>query len=351
MSTTEGTGGRKNILGMTVNQHIIENGSKEYSERDDTLGLLLQEILIASKVIRDKVAMADISEIMGSHDEKNVHDETVKLLDIISNDIIKQRLLTSGLVCMVVSEEDKEHSLPEEKYSGGKYVVAIDPCDGSSNIECNAPVGTIFGIWKRRSPCNTVATIEDALQIGRSIICAGYILYGPSCTFVTATTAGVDGFTYDPRIGEFILTHKDIKCPPLSKCYSINEAYTNYWPNEIKNFIDWIKTENKAEGRPYTGRYIGSLVSDFHRNLLYGGIFLYPKDSRSNIGKLRLLYECAPLSFIIEQAGGLGSNGDINILDIVPTSIHQREQLFIGNKSDVLIAEDFLKGIYPRTLN
>jgi len=173
--------------------------------------------------------------------------------------------------------------------------------------------------------------------------CGGYVLYGPSSMCVYTTKAGgVHGFTYDPSIGEFILTHRNMQFPSFSKCYSVNEAYTHQWTQEIKDFVDWIKTPNKEEKRPYAGRYVGSLVSDFHRNLLYGGIYLYPKDTVSKQGKLRLLYECAPLSLIAEEAGGMGSNGDESILDIIPTSIHQREALFIGNSKDVLKALDFL---------
>eukprot|EP01126_Amoeba_proteus_P064346 TRINITY_DN899_c0_g1_i6.p1 TRINITY_DN899_c0_g1~~TRINITY_DN899_c0_g1_i6.p1 ORF type:complete len:278 (-),score=32.02 TRINITY_DN899_c0_g1_i6:122-955(-) len=270
--------------------------------------------------------------------------ETVKVLDVLSNSIMKRRLLSSGLVCMIVSEEEEHPIYPKEKHAGGKYVVCVDPCDGSSNIECNVPVGTIFGIWERKSPRDGPANLQDALQSGKDMVCGGYILYGPSSMCVYTTKCGVHGFTYDPSIGEFILTHRNMRFPAVSKCYSVNEAYTNYWTDEIKNYVQWIKTENKAEGRPYTGRYVGSLVSDFHRNLLYGGIFFYPKDKRSNSGKLRLMYECAPLSLIAEQAGGMGSNGDVDILDIQPKSIHQREALFIGNKSDVIAAMDFIAG-------
>jgi len=246
---------------------------------------------------------------------------------------------------MIISEEDEDACYPKDKYSGGKYVVAVDPCDGSSNIACNVPVGTIFSIWERVTKRTEAPSVElDGLQKGRNMVCGGYVLYGPSSMCVYTTKTGVSGFTYDPSIGEFILTHKNMKYPLYSKCYSVNEAYTFQWPEGVQNFVNWIKTPNKEEHRPYTGRYVGSLVSDFHRNLLYGGIFFYPKDKVSNTGKLRLLYECAPLSLIAEQAGGLGSNGEVNILDIQPTKIHQREALYIGNKSDVIAAEEFLAG-------
>jgi len=334
----------KRLLGITVNQLIAKSERTEAPHATGKFSLLLQEILVAAKVIRDKVTLAGIAEVLGSTEEENVQGEVVKVLDVLSNTIMKRRLLMSGLVCMVVSEEDEEPCLPKEKYAGGKYVVAVDPCDGSSNIACNVPVGTIFSIWERVTPVDQPATLADALQIGRKMVCGGYILYGPSSMCVYTTGNGVNGFTYDPSIGEFILTHKNMQFPAYSKCYSVNEAYTHWWSQEIKDFVNWIKTPNKEENRPYGGRYVGSLVSDFHRNLLYGGIYLYPKDTRSNSGKLRLLYECAPLSFVAQQAGGYGSNGEVDILDIVPTTIHQREALFIGNKSDVLVAMEFLAG-------
>lgn len=305
----------------------------------------MQEILVAAKVIRDKVTLAGIAEVLGSTDEENVQGETVKVLDELSNAIMKRRLLKSGLVCAIVSEEDEEICLPKEKYAGGKYLVAVDPCDGSSNIACNVPVGTIFAIWERITPTDQPVDLAiDALQTGRQMVCGGYVLYGPSsmCVYTCKGGGGVNGFTYDPSIGEFILTHRNMTFPPFSKCYSVNEAYTQQWPQEIRDFVTWIKTPNKEEKRPYAGRYVGSLVSDFHRNLLYGGIYFYPKDTVSKSGKLRLLYECAPLSFIAEVAGGLGHDGDQNILDIKPTSIHQRVAYYVGNKSDVLKAIEFL---------
>jgi len=332
------------LLGTTINQLIYKSERTEAPQATGQFTLLLQEILVAAKVIRDKVTLAGIAEVLGSTEEENVQGEVVKVLDVISNTIMKRRLLSSGLVCMVVSEEDEEPCLPKGKYAGGKYVVAVDPCDGSSNIACNVPVGTIFGIWERVSPKEGPATLEDALQIGRKQVCGGYILYGPSSMCVYTTGHGVNGFTYDPSIGEFILTHRNMTFPAYSKCYSVNEAYTHWWTQPIKDFVTWIKTPNDKEHRPYGGRYVGSLVSDFHRNLLYGGIFFYPKDTRSNSGKLRLMYECNPLSFIAEQAGGLGSNGEHNILDIQPKAIHQREAFFVGNKSDVIVAQEFISG-------
>ena len=336
---------KKQSIGMTIGQHIVQTQREFAPNASGEFNFLLQEILIAAKIIRNKIALSDIAEILGSTDDVNIQGEVVKVLDVVSNDIMKNRLLKSGLVCVIVSEEDKRPCFPKEKYSGGKYVVAMDPLDGSSNIDCNIPIGTIIGIWERLTDRNQTPGQSDILQPGNKMVCGAYILYGPSCMCVYATSVGsVNGFTYDHTIGEFILTHKNITYPTFSKCYSINESYTYIWPPEIKNLVNWIKTPNNEEHRPYTARYVGSLVADFHRNLLYGGIYMYPVDPRTNSCKLRLLYECAPLAFISAKAGGSASNGQTNILDIIPVHIHQREALYIGNKLDVQIAESFLSG-------
>jgi len=330
----------KHLKGITVNQHILIS-QKNHPGATGEFTLLLQEIIVAAKVIRDKITLAGIAEVLGYNGEQNVQGESVAILDEIANKCMVRRLLGTGLVCMIVTEEEKDPHLPPDDLKGGNYVVAVDPCDGSSNISCNVPVGTIFGIWKRVTPRDQEPTLEDALQPGRNMVCGGYILYGPSSMMVFTTGDGVHGFTYDPSIGEFILTHPNMMFPEKPYCYSINESYWNFWHEEVKEFVSWIKDPN-VKGHPINARYVGSLVSDFHRNLLYGGIFMYPLDKRSNSGKLRLLYECAPLSFIAEQAGGKGSTGELNILDILPTHIHQRLPLYIGIKSYVEIAESFL---------
>jgi fructose-1,6-bisphosphatase I len=320
-------------IGLTFAQHTIII-QQDFPNASGKFSTLLNEILVVGKTLRNKIALADIGETLGEsyNSSKNIHGEITKELDHISNNLFKHRLLATGLVSTYISEEDDEPAHSTD--SNAKYVIAIDPCDGSSNIECNVPIGTIFGIWDKNDTNNL---------IGRNMVCSGYILYGPSCMFVYTCGNGVYGFTYDPSIGEFILTHQNMKFPAYSKCYSINESYSTLWTNGVKNFVEWIKTPNKEDHRPYTSRYVGSLVSDFHRNLLYGGVFVYPTDKRTPNGKLRLLYECAPLSFIAEQAGGLSSDGKNNILDIIPLNIHQRVPLFIGNKNDVLMAQTFLE--------
>lgn len=329
------------LIGITVNQHIAIQQRKHAPEATGVFANLLTEIIVAAKVIRHRVTLAGIAEVIGSTSEKNVQGETVQILDRLSNDIMIKRLKNCGCVSVIVSEEDENLIFPET--GTGEYAVAIDPLDGSSNIACNIPVGTIFGIWKTPKDFDKNKLNFNFFK-GRKQVAAGYILYGPSSMLVYSTGYGVHGFTYDPSVGEFILTHENMKFPSISKCYSVNEAYWHNWSKPIQDIVTWIKTPDKETGRPYGGRYVGSLVADFHRNLLYGGIFLYPPDKKSGKGKLRLLYEASPLAFIAEQAGGLGSDGETNILDIVPESFHQRVPLYIGNAKDVKMCEAFIKG-------
>lgn len=304
-----------------------QNSNTSNLQKD--LNILLNEITNIGKIIMFKVSLSGILETPkeninnnnNTNANTNIHGENIKPLDEIANNLFKTRLLSTGLIHTFISEEEENPI-----YSTGNYVVAIDPCDGSSNIDCNVPVGTIFGVWDKNSKL-----------CGKNILCSGYIIYGPALVFVYTMGNGVYEFTYNNLTDKFILTKPNIKYPKHSKCYSINESYFNQWNNGVKNFINWIKTPNKDEHRPYTARYVGSLVSDFHRNLLYGGIFIYPTN------KLRLLYECAPLAFIAEQADGLGTDGKNNILDIVAKDIHHKTPLYIGSKSDVLKAFDFLK--------
>jgi fructose-1,6-bisphosphatase I len=324
----------KQMIGITVNQ-FIANNQKDIPNATGDFSNLLNEIIISCKVIRSKLMSSGISEVLHAIEGENVHGDVVKTLDIIANDIFKERLLKSGLVSMIISEEDNEPVFPDDKYIGGKYIVAIDPCDGSSNIACNVPVGTIFGIWERKSSKNNHSNSEDILHRKRDILCGGYVLYGSSTVLVYTTGDDVNGFTYDPLIGEFILTHKQIRFPDVSKCYSVNESYYDLWNDNIKKYVNWLKSNG------HTARYVGSLVADFHRNLLYGGVFLYPKDSKSKTGKLRLLYECIPLSFIAEQAGGSGTDGQNDILEVDIVEIHQKTPLFIGNKNIINKLKDF----------
>jgi fructose-1,6-bisphosphatase I len=238
-------------------------------------------------------------------------------------------------------EEDIIHIPP--KYNIGKYVLLFDPLDGSSNIDANVSIGTIFSIYRRVSPAGEPGTLEDCLQQGFKQVAAGYVVYGSSTILVYTAGNGVHGFILDPAFGEFILSHKNIQTPKKSKIYSINEGNYLYWHPGLKKYIKYLQEEDEQTGRPYTGRYIGSMIADFHRNLLYGGIFMYPADSRNPNGKLRLMYECNPVAFIIEQAGGKAIDGKQRILDIKPENLHQRVPIFVGSEEDVNMVEKFLK--------
>ncbi|CUS95121.1 class 1 fructose-bisphosphatase, partial [Candidatus Kryptonium thompsonii] len=248
-----------------------------------------------------------------------------------------------GHLCVMASEESKGLIEIPEELAKGKYVLVFDPLDGSSNIDVNVSIGSIFGIFRRVTPSGK-GTEEDVLQPGRNLVAAGYVVYGSSTIFVYTTGNGVHGFTLDPSIGEFLLSHENIRIPKKGDIYSVNEGYYERWDENMKRFINYLKAEDKATGRPYKLRYVGTLVADFHRTLLYGGIFMYPGDTKNPEGKLRLIYEAAPLAYVVEKAGGRASNGFQNILDIKPTSLHQRTPLFIGSEEDVKLAEKFLQG-------
>jgi fructose-1,6-bisphosphatase I len=267
----------------------------------------------------------------------------VMKLDAYANYIMKEYLGHTAELCAMASEEDPEiyHTPPE--FPKGKYVLAMDPLDGSSNIDANVSIGTIFSIHEKISPGED-GTLEDFLQPGRRQVAAGYILYGSSTMLVYTTGEGVHGFTLDPGIGEFLLSHPDIRTPNRGKILSANMGNYNRWLEGTKKYVNYLHEDDKATGRPYSSRYIGSLVSDFHRNLLYGGIFLYPADKKNPNGKLRLLYEASPLSLIAEKAGGLGSTGTERILDMQPKELHQRVPLVIGSREDVEKAEEFIRG-------
>lgn len=290
---------------------------------------LLNAIGLAGKRISRDVNRAGIADIIGVTGDTNVQQEKVQKLDIIANTELIQALAPTGLVCAIGSEEEDE-PVEVEQGVNGRYVVLFDPLDGSSNIDVCAPIGTIFSIYRRKTtPGSGTNSLEDMLQPGRDLAAAGYIIYGSSTMLIYTTGSGVHSFTLDPAIGEFILTNSDLKCDGGAKVYSTNEGNSPRWDDAD---IAWV-AEMKAEG--YSARYIGSLVGDFHRNLLRGGIFTYPGDKKSPNGKLRLLYECAPMAFIMEQAGGNASDGTQRILDIQPTALHQRTPLYIGGANEV----------------
>ncbi len=331
---------------MTLNRHIIEQ-ERKHPYATGSFTALLTDIALAAKIISYHVNKAGLVDILGSAGDKNVYGETQQKLDIFANEIFVRSLVYGGQLCALASEESKEIIPIPEDYPLGKYVCCFDPLDGSSNIEANVSIGTIFSIYKRVTPEGRPGQLEDLLQPGHRQVCAGYVIYGSSTMLVYTTGNGVYGFTLDPSYGEFVLSHENMRIPKKGKIYSINESYMDYWDEGVRNYVKWAKQAAPEDGRPLNSRYIGSLVADFHRNLLYGGIFLYPGDNKSpdrKHGKLRLLYEANPLAFIVEQAGGRASDGHQRILDIQPTDLHQRTPLIIGSEEDVKIAEEFIQG-------
>jgi len=330
---------------VTVQRHIIEQ-EKEHPEATGDFTGLLWDLTIAAKMISREVNKAGLADILGLTGDENVHGEEVKKLDVYANETIIKAMDHSGHLSIMVSEENEDVIPIPDKYPQGKYVLLFDPLDGSSNIDVNVSVGTIFSIYRKKTTGNK-ATIEDCLRKGVEQIAAGYIVYGSSTMLVYTTGHGVHGFTLDPGIGEFLLSHENIQTPSRGKMYSINEGNANTWDVGTKKYISYLKETNSETGKkPYSLRYIGSLVADFHRNLLYGGIFLYPADYKNPDKpkpKLRLLYEAAPLAFIVEQAGGLASTGKERIMDIEASELHQKVPLIIGSKEDVLQYEEFFR--------
>ena len=303
---------------------------------------LMNEILVAAKIISLEVNKAGIGgDILGVTGNINVYGEEVQKLDEFANATFVNIMGKSGTVCAITSEEMEDPVIiPEDK--SGKYIFMMDPLDGSSNIDVNVSIGTIFSIYRKKSPGNSV-TKSDLLQKGGDQVAGGYVVYGSSTMFVYSSGSGVHGFTLDPSIGEFFLSHPNMKIPTQGNIYSVNEGNQLIWENKQINLVSYFKELDKETNRPYKARYIGSMVSDFHRTLLKGGIFMYPKDNKNPNGKLRFLFEASPLAFVIENAGGHASTGEERILDIVPSDIHQCVPLYIGSRRDVKTAESFLK--------
>jgi fructose-1,6-bisphosphatase I len=329
--------------GMSVLRHIVEQ-ERKFPQATGSLTGLLMDLIYAAKVISREVNKAGLVDILGLTGEENVSGDEVKKLDEYANDKLFSAMDHGGHLCVMASEErDEVMHIPDE-FPKGKYVLLFDPLDGSSNIDANVSIGTIFSIHRKKTDGEN-GTLEDCLQKGSDQVAAGYIIYGSSTMLVYTTGQGVNGYTLDPSVGEFILSHEDIKIPSKGKIYSANEGNAKFWDEGTKKYISYLKEKDSATGRPYSLRYIGSLVADFHRNLLYGGIFLYPtdyKDPEKPKGKLRLLYEASPLAFIVEQAGGMATTGKENIMDIVPTELHQKVPLIIGSKEDVLTYQKFI---------
>ncbi|VDD82555.1 unnamed protein product [Mesocestoides corti] len=315
---------------MTLTRFIIHEQTK-YPEASGELTQLMNGIQTAVKAISNAVRKAGIAQLFGFTGNSNVQGEEVKKLDVISNELFVNMMISSYTTCLLISEENEEVVVVDPKQQG-KYIVAFDPLDGSSNIDCLGSVGSIFAIFRRKHD-KGIADPSEALQPGRNVVAAGYAIYGSSTMIVLSVGSGVYGFTLDPSLGEFILTQPMIKIPKRGKIFSINEGYASNWDKAITQYIHDKKFPKT--GKPYQARYIGSMVADVHRTLVYGGIFLYPSMSHAPSGKLRLLYECIPMAYLVEQAGGKASTGKMPILDIQPQQIHERAPTILGSAEDV----------------
>lgn len=326
----------------TLSEFIIERQA-DFPYATGEFTRLLQHIAVAAKIVNSSINKAGLAEILGNIGSVNVQGEEQKKLDYIANELFIASLRNSAECCGIASEENDEVvGFDDEMSRDGKYIVCMDPLDGSANLEANVSVGTIFSIYRRISSRGEKATLEDFLQEGQKQVCAGYIIYGSSTMLVYTTGKGVNGFTLDPSIGEFCLSHQKIETPKSGRIYSINEGNYGSFPSGIKKYITYCKAESPASNRPYTARYIGSLVSDFHRNLLMGGIYLYPETKTKPNGKLRLIYECNPIAFLAEQAGGKATTGTTRIMEIKPTSLHQRVPFIVGSYNLVRKVEEML---------
>ena len=327
----------------TLNQFIIEQQA-HVPEATGGFSCLLHHVGIAAKKVNREVNKAGLVDILGRAGSENVQGEDQQKLDVYANETFLGELKASGECCGVASEENQDVIIFDDELSrDGRYIFCMDPLDGSSNIDVNVSIGTIFSVYKRKSPIGEVATLDDFLQKGCEQVAAGYVIYGSSTMLVYTTGNGVNGFTLDTSIGEFCLSHPNIKTPKDGKIYSINEGNYEKFPVGVKKYIKYCQETDGKTSRPYTSRYIGSLVADFHRNLLKGGIFIYPETNSHPNGKLRLLYECNPIAFIAEQAGGVATDGERRILDFSPESIHQRVPFYTGSEEMMKKISEFLK--------
>lgn len=330
----------------TLGEFIVEK-QHEFPHATGELTALLSAIKLGAKIIHRDINKAGLVDILGTSGVSNIQGEVQMKLDLFANEKLKAALKARGQVAGIASEEEDEIVVFDGAGSeNGKYVVLMDPLDGSSNIDVNVSVGTIFSIYRRITPVGTPVTVADFLQPGSQQVAAGYVVYGSSTMLVYTTGCGVHAFTYDQSVGVFCLSHESVRFPATGQMYSINEGNYIKFPKGVKKYIKYCQEMDEATNRPYTSRYIGSLVSDFHRNLLKGGIYLYPTTATHPQGKLRLLYECNPIAFLAEQAGGKASDGKNRILDIVPEQLHQRSAFFVGTESMVDDAERFIRE-YP----
>jgi fructose-1,6-bisphosphatase I len=329
----------------TLSEFIVDR-QIDYPQASGAFSALFSALCLAAKIVNREVNKAGLANITGPAGALNSHGETQQKLDVFTNEVFKNALSARGVVCGLASEEEDSFiHFDGQKNQDAKYVVLIDPLDGSSNIDVNVSVGTIFSVYRRVTPVGTPVTLEDFLQPGRAQAAAGYIIYGSSTMLVYSTGQGVNGFTYEPSLGLFCLSHPNMRYPDKGAIYSINEGFYSHFPDGVKKYIKYCQEEDPASHRPYSSRYIGSLVADFHRNLIQGGVYLYPTSSRYPEGKLRLLYECNPMAFIAEQAGGKAVIGAGQpVLDQKPQSLHQRTALYLGSAHMVEKVEAFLRG-------
>lgn len=317
---------------VTIERFILEQ-QPDYARGDFTN--LMYDIALAAKVIARKTTRAGLVDILGEAQSRNIQGEDQQKLDVYADDVIFRLCDHTGRLCAMASEEQENFIEIPEQFPKGRYVLVYDPLDGSSNIDVNVSIGTVFGVY-RCVDFEKRGRLEDVLQPGRKLAAAGYILYGSSTMMVYSTGNGVHGFTLDPDIGEFLLSHENMRFPQVPTYYSVNHAYYPRWSDEDKAYVDWLQGEESPD---MSERYIGSLVADFHRNLMRGGIFMYPPEVKKPDGKLRLLYEAAPLAYLAEQAGGYASTGHGSILDVVPQSLHERTPIYIGDRALVMQAE------------
>jgi fructose-1,6-bisphosphatase I len=327
---------------ITIERFIIEQ-ERNFPQATGVFSGLLEDLALAAKIITRETSRAGLTQILGMAGRINVQGEQQMKLDVFANETIIRINSFSGRLAAMASEESADLIPIPPEYSCGKYVLIFDPLDGSSNVDSNISVGTIFAIYRRRT-VDGCGTLSDCLQPGRNMAAAGYVLYGPSTMLVYTTGNGVHGFTLDPTLGEFLLSHHNIRYPHRAKYYSVNHSYEQHWSEGVRRYTRWLQgTDHEEQSKGLSSRYVGSLVADFHRNLLEGGVYYYPADAKSSHGKLRLAYEAAPLAFIAQQAGGYGSSGSGSILDITPHTLHDRVPLFVGNRDLVFKAEEYLR--------
>ncbi len=334
------TGPTSTTQGITLERHILERQLSIPGATGDFTGLF-QQIALAAKLINSRVRSAGLAGVLGLTGDTNVQGEEVTKLDIFANNVLVRSVEAGGHLCVMASEENEGIIPIPDRFATGKYVLMFDPLDGSSNIDVDINIGTIFSIH-RRLTTGRHGGEADCLQRGASQVAAGYVIYGSSTVLVYTAGQGVHGFTLDPAVGEFFLSHENIRIPTKGKIYSVNEGNTYLWSEGVRRWVEGMKTPG-PDGKPYSARYVGSLVADFHRTLLKGGVFAYPADQKNPQGKLRLLYEAAPMAMLAEAAGGAASEGSRRVMEVVPTSLHQRVPLYIGSSEDVAAAERLLR--------